>query len=681
MTYHKVPGSLQMQAADCGATSLKMLLDDLGFYYTLEEIRDLSCIGRDGSSLRDLMNAGAKLGFTIEPVRGDYKDKQFENVPFLLWWCRNHFVVYEGHNNKNYYICDPAQGRRKLSEKEFADGFSGLCLKIVSSPKDRQSHTSDALMPVNKILRACVGSSARPVAVALGISLLLSIPTIATAQFTSFFIDQVLVRGQLTTATQFLWIFFALSGMTALISYTSNTLASQATYVASLLRGYVLIRSLVSASMKWLLNRSAEEVANRPLLAAQVTNSLAYASVAQISRIGSSVIISLVILFINVWLGLIAVLLLAALFFVSKWIDEKVDTDNRKMSIEYGQAQGLALGTLTKLREARAANLDNLRFAQWSGFYTNYVNSQQRVSRYQLYAGLVSNGSFYIANTALIVLGPVLIISKQITLGNFVAVQYLIGLVTVGLAEVPNLLRLYQSVTSPTERLRDLFESTLSKPRERLTLKHSKSPPIINIRNLTFCFDGKTPALDNLNIVKELSTLTLLKSKPGAGKTTLLNLLVGNYDHGSSIVNVVDDSITYDVSEVCWTFLPGNPTFIDGSITDNISLMDPRISNEKIFRAAQLVGLIGKDSTGINYQIKRNGKDLPAYIREQILLARILASPDKIIVVDGFNPSSVDSETVKAFLQELQSTNRYLIASSNLNLDSIDFIQVSSIHI
>ena len=68
MTLHKVPGSLQMQAADCGATSLKMLLDDLGYHYTLDEICELSCIGRDGSSLRDLMNAGAKLGFTIEPV-------------------------------------------------------------------------------------------------------------------------------------------------------------------------------------------------------------------------------------------------------------------------------------------------------------------------------------------------------------------------------------------------------------------------------------------------------------------------------------------------------------------------------------------------------------------------------------------------------------------------------------
>ena len=54
MSYHKVPGTLQMQAADCGAASLKMLLDDLKFQYTLEEIRNAVCVGRDGASLRDI---------------------------------------------------------------------------------------------------------------------------------------------------------------------------------------------------------------------------------------------------------------------------------------------------------------------------------------------------------------------------------------------------------------------------------------------------------------------------------------------------------------------------------------------------------------------------------------------------------------------------------------------------
>ena len=83
MNYHKVPRTLQMEAADCGAASLKMLLDDLNYEYTLEELRNIICVGRDGSSLRDIINGGLKIGFKIEPIRGNYKDPQFNDVPLL----------------------------------------------------------------------------------------------------------------------------------------------------------------------------------------------------------------------------------------------------------------------------------------------------------------------------------------------------------------------------------------------------------------------------------------------------------------------------------------------------------------------------------------------------------------------------------------------------------------------
>ena len=133
MSYHKVPGTLQMQAADCGAASLKMLLDDLNFKYTLEEIRNEVCVGRDGASLRDIMNAGAKFGFTLDPVRGkSYKESQFDNVPLLMFWNRNHFVVYEGQKNNKYVINDPAEGRRFIDESQFSKSFSGIMLKILS---------------------------------------------------------------------------------------------------------------------------------------------------------------------------------------------------------------------------------------------------------------------------------------------------------------------------------------------------------------------------------------------------------------------------------------------------------------------------------------------------------------------------------------------------------------------
>ena len=90
-----------------------------------------------GASLRDIMNAGQTLVFTLEPVRGtSFKEPQFDNVPLLMFWNRNHFVVYEGQKNNKYVINDPAEGRRFIDESQFSKSFSGIMLKITETPKD-----------------------------------------------------------------------------------------------------------------------------------------------------------------------------------------------------------------------------------------------------------------------------------------------------------------------------------------------------------------------------------------------------------------------------------------------------------------------------------------------------------------------------------------------------------------
>ncbi len=665
MNYHSVKNTLQMQAADCGAASLKMLLDDLGYEYTLGELRELACVGRDGSSLRDLMNAGEKIGFKLEPVRGKYNDPQFDNVPFLLWWNRNHFVVYEGRKGKKFFINDPASGRRELDAEEFKTGFSGICLKIISKPTDNNSYVSPNILSISTILKSSIAESKNALITAALIALLLSIPTIATAQLTSYFIDQILLRGQISTATEFLWIFASLAGITALLSYTSNTIASEATYISTLYRSFVMIKSLVKAPLNWIESRSSEEVSSRPLIASTITTSLSYNSIHLLSAISQSLIITFVILCINFWLGSICIILLATLTFISKWIDHKTDSDNRSMSIEYGKQSGLALSTLRSLRDVRSTNLENLRFSQWAGFYTNYINAQQKVSRYQIIAGIFSNGAFYIANTALIVIGPILIISKQLTLGNFVAIQYLIGIVTSGIRQVPDLLRLYQSVTSPAERLRDLFESELKEETNKIDIVIDKEKcPIISLNKIKYSYDGKNFLFEDITGDIKCTPITLIKSKPGRGKTTLMKILCGNYQLNDGEIELKWGAFT--ANKYKCTYIPTLPVLFDGDIADNISLTDSRVTSERIYEAAKIVGLHDSDSVGMNHKIRNSGSELSIKVRNQIAMARALASPDPIIFYDDFNPN-LDKEIIINFFERLKKENRFIILTTNID--------------
>ena len=117
-----------MQAADCGAASLKMLLDSKSIHYTLEEIRLATGIGRDGSTIGDIRRAADSLGFPLVAERIDKDDIQQQAPPFILWWNSNHFVVYEGQKRSKFFINDPALGRRELERDDFFQGFTGVII-------------------------------------------------------------------------------------------------------------------------------------------------------------------------------------------------------------------------------------------------------------------------------------------------------------------------------------------------------------------------------------------------------------------------------------------------------------------------------------------------------------------------------------------------------------------------
>ena len=98
---HKTSTTLQMQSADCGAASLKMLLDFNGFHFTLEELRNTIGCGRDGSSVGDIINAGSQLGFKLEAKKYSLEEAFLFDEPCIMWWNKNHFLIYEGNDTND----------------------------------------------------------------------------------------------------------------------------------------------------------------------------------------------------------------------------------------------------------------------------------------------------------------------------------------------------------------------------------------------------------------------------------------------------------------------------------------------------------------------------------------------------------------------------------------------------
>ena len=144
-SYAKTPTIYQMEATECGAASLGMILGYFGKHMPLEKLRIETGVSRDGCNMKNIMRAGRKYGLEVHGYRKDL-DGLFEMpVPCIIHWNFNHFVVWEGRKGRDCYINDPAVGRRKLTIDDIDDCYTGVVMTFDVTDAFEKSRESETL--------------------------------------------------------------------------------------------------------------------------------------------------------------------------------------------------------------------------------------------------------------------------------------------------------------------------------------------------------------------------------------------------------------------------------------------------------------------------------------------------------------------------------------------------------
>ena len=127
----KVPVIMQMEALECGAAALAMVLAYYGKWVPLEQVRFDCGVSRDGSKARNILMAARNYGFKAQGYKCEVQAiKEKMTYPCIIHWNFNHFVVLDGFKGNTSYINDPARGEVKVSMEEFDKAFTGICLAI-----------------------------------------------------------------------------------------------------------------------------------------------------------------------------------------------------------------------------------------------------------------------------------------------------------------------------------------------------------------------------------------------------------------------------------------------------------------------------------------------------------------------------------------------------------------------
>ncbi|WP_353217790.1 cysteine peptidase family C39 domain-containing protein, partial [Sandarakinorhabdus sp.] len=416
------PTVLQLEAAECGAASLAMILGHHGRHVPLDELRGLCGVSRDGSKASSVLRAGRALGLTARGLKAEPEHLADMPMPLIAFVNFNHFLVVDAINDRYVQLNDPATGRRRETREAFSDGFTGVVLTFEPGPAFVRGDSRPSLLQS----LAARFDGLRPALVFVFLTALaLVVPGVLLPVFSRVFVDYVLIRNLDD------WLTPLLIGMalTAAARFVLMELQNEALLKTrqrmSLETGGALMAKLLRLPVAFFDQRFSGEIADRvrlnEALADLLTGQLASAAVSLVTA-G----FFLVLLLFYYWPLTIAVAVLAMLNAGVLVASNAVLSERfRKISIDRGKLQGARIAGIKDMETFKASGAEDMLFARWTGLATRVQNGQQATTRVSAWIAPLPTLIGALITVTILVWGGFAVIAGEMTLGGLVGYQTL----------------------------------------------------------------------------------------------------------------------------------------------------------------------------------------------------------------------------------------------------------------
>ncbi|MWV55052.1 NHLP family bacteriocin export ABC transporter peptidase/permease/ATPase subunit [Chlorobium phaeovibrioides] len=647
----KTPTVLQMEAVECGAASLGMILAYFGKYVPLEELRVECGVSRDGSKSSSLLAAGKRYGLESKGARLDIDDLHRKPLPMILFWNMYHFVVFEGYRKGIYYINDPASGQRKVSAQEFSESYSGVALTF---------EKTDAFQPGGRpfslagALKKRMPGLERALTYIVLASLLLVIPGLVVPSFLRIFIDYVLVQG----ATD--WLRPLLIGMllTALLQGVLTWLKQyyllRAETKLALTSSAKFFNHVFAMPMRFFTMRQAGEISNRVQLNDQVATLVAGDLTANALNFLLIAFYALLMFRYDTVLTfgaiLIAAVNAAALFYVSR----KRVVLNQKFQQDSGKLMGTTFYGIKTIESLKASGSEPDFFARWSGLFANMVNGQQQLQVATVFLLALPPFLQSFGNIAILSVGGLRVMEGQLSMGMLIAFQSLLMSFLAPVNEMVTLGQKLQDAEGNMQRLDDVMDNDVElETDEDDDEEHQPLEGHIELRDITFGYNVlEAPLIENFSLKLEPGQRVALVGGSGSGKSTVSKLVAGLYEPWSGELlfdGIPRRELPRKRVAASVGMVDQEISLFEGSIAENISMWDGTMPQEEIERAARDAAIdevISSRTGGYQANLSEGGANFSGGQRQRIEIARALATNPSILILDEAT-SALDPTTEK----------------------------------
>ena len=663
------PTVLQYEAVECGAASLKIVLGYLGKVMPLADLRERCGISRDGVTAVQLKKAALSLGLDVKAFRCNAQhllDKgQF---PCIIFWNFNHFLVLEGFAKGKAFLSDPASGRRSIDLEEFRSSFTGVVLELRPNEGFSPGGREPGLYRWVPSLIAPYRSLLPWLAL---VSLAGSLPELFIAGTTSQFIDGFLMNGRENIAIPVIWVTaIAVVVLIALVNLQKLLLRSLANLLLKRISSLLYI-SLFSLPYRYFVQRMRGEVASRLILPFSLVQLSVTGVVDFFLSLGSGLLALIVGVLISPWLALLTVLIAGGNTALTLWIRELRKGDNYKLAMVQGKAGGVGMYVIQCIESIKASGLENEAFMQWSASFNEGLAEMQKQSLAASLVGLMGTTSGFLLRCSVIMLGGFLIVVGQITLGELMAFQFLMGMIQAPLQQLSLLSSQLQQLDGQVGRTNDVIDTDVDPTVRSFQVAASSAPERqlqgqLELRTLGFQFSSTTPMLfGGLDLSLQAGQHLAIVGGSGSGKSTLLRLLAGLYPPSQGTV-LYDGRHWLDWDDATLrasiSLVSQDVFLFPATLEENLSLWDPRYKPSQAIEALEQAGLLddlgGAGALGLH--LGEAGGNLSGGQRQRVEIARALLRQPSLLLMDEAT-SALDDRRERQIMSCIKRTPRTLV--------------------
>ncbi len=651
----KVPVVMQMEALECGAASLDMILAYYGKYLPLEQVRSDCGVSRDGSSAKNIVRAAKNYGMKTRALIIDAKGLKKEGTfPCIIHWNFNHFVVLDGFKKDYAVINDPARGLIKVPMAEFEKAYTGVYIELVPTQEFEPGGKRRSVLDFAKERLKGTQSA---IFFVIMTTIIISLIGIIKPSFQRIFLDKIITGNNPDWVYPFLGAMLALIVLELIVGCINNIYTLKIEGKLAIIANSKYMWHILRLPLQFYSQRMAGDIANRQTKNENVAKQLIQTLAPMALNLVLTVIYLVVMFSYSVPLALISVFATAINLCVASVISKKRINVTRVQMRDAGKLSGVTVNGIEMIETIKASGAENGFFERWAGFQASVNTQNVRYAKINQYLGVLPDLVSGIANIVVLAIGIYLVIAGEFTVGMVTAFQSIMMQFNSPVKQLITAGQKIQEMRTDMERIEDVMtyktdvKDTAAEGETDDDDDYDKLSGSIEMKNITFGYSPLAePLIKDFNMSVKPGSRVAFVGSSGCGKSTLAKLLTGLYKPW-------DGEITFDgksIDEIKRPVFISSVAMVDqdiilfeDTIANNIKMWDASIEDFEMIMAArdaQIHDDIMMKNGGYQYKLIEGGKDFSGGQRQRLEIARVLAQDPTIIIMDEAT-SALDAKT------------------------------------